>query len=199
MLKAVQGQKRALIFGGLALVALSLSACVSITEVSGPYKTGQATWTLDRSWNDVTKVTLQTKGIHLLTLDGPVLNSLYLSRGLKEGDYLVRPERRREKTTPAWRAEMGVLEQVEFVSESVEALGYTRVVSSQPRPVQVAGQRGVRFDLVASTDAGLDIKGYGQVVSKDGLAYVAIYLSPTERYFEQTKASALSAMDSLTF
>lgn len=199
MFKSKSGQKRALILGGMAAIALSLSACVSITEVRGPYKTGQATWNLDRSWNDVTQVTFQTKGIHLLTLDGPLLNSLYLSQGLKAGDYLVRPERRREKTTPAWRADLGLLEQVEFVTESVEALGYTRVESAQPRPVQVSGKRGLRFDLVASTDAGLEIKGYGQVVSQDGLGYVAIYLAPSESYFNQSQASALAAMDSLTF
>ena len=155
--------------GLIAAAGLTLSACVSITEVHGPYKTGDATWQLDRSWNDVSQVTMQTKGIHLLTLDGPVLNSLYLSQGLKVGEYLVQPERRREKTTPAWRAEMGVLEQVEFVSESVEALGYTRVETAQPRPVQVAGQRGVRFNLNGLTEAGLEVRGYGQVVEKGGL------------------------------
>ena len=181
----------------LTLIA-AVSACVSITEVSGPLKIGQGTYTLDRSWNDVTSVTMQQKGIRLLTLDGPTLNSLYLSEGLKEGQYLARPNSRREKTTPAWRADMGVLEQVEFVRDSVEAYGYTRVESVAPRPVTVSGQRGVRFDLTATTAAGLQIKGFGQLVAKDGLAYVAIYLAPGEHFYPQSQASAQSAMDSLS-
>ncbi len=181
----------------LTLIA-AVSACVSITEVSGPLKIGQGTYTLDRSWNDVTSVTMQQKGIRLLTLDGPTLNSLYLSEGLKEGQHLARPNSRREKTTPAWRADMGVLEQVEFVRDSVEAYGYTRVESAAPRPVTVSGQRGVRFDLTATTAAGLQIKGFGQLVAKDGLAYVAIYLAPGEHFYPQSQASAQSAMDSLS-
>lgn len=187
---------------GLKLIAIaamtaSMAACVSITEVSGPYKAGGGTYTLDRSWNDVTSVTAPQRGVRLLTLDGPVLNSLYLSEGLKEGQFLARPNSRREKTTPSWRADMGVTEQVEFVRDSVEAFGYERVLTTAPRPVTVSSQRGVRFDVDAVTKAGLKIKGYGQVVSRDGLAYVAIYLAPEEHFYPESRTSALSAMDSL--
>lgn len=199
MLNMTVSRKPALILAVMAGMSLLASACVSITEAKGPYKAGQATYQLDRSWNDVTKATFQTKGVHLLTLDGPVLNSLYLSQGLKEGEFLLRPERRRELTTPMWRADMNLLEQVEFVTSSVEALGYDRVSAAKSRPVQVAGQRGVRFDLTAAHDTGLVIKGYGQVVVRDNLAYVAIYLAPDEHYFAESEASVTAAMDSLTF
>lgn len=184
-----------------AIVALTVSvtACVSITEVSGPYKAGNSTYTLDRSWNDMTSVAAPPKGVRLLSLDGPVLNSLYLSDGLKEGQHLARPNSRREKTTPSWRADMGVIEQVEFVRDSVEAYGYQRVETASPRPVTVSNQRGVRFDLTAATIDGLKIKGFGQVVSKDGLAYVAVYLSPEEHFYPESQASATAAMDSLAF
>lgn len=188
----------ALKLGAMAVAVASLSACVSISEVSGPYKAGNSTYTLDRSWNDITPVRNPVKGMHLLTLDGPVLNSLYLSEGLKEGQHLARPNSRREKTTPAWRTDMGVLEQVEFVKDSVEAYGYNEVVTASPRPVNVSGQRGVRFDIGAVTTAGLKIKGFGQLVSKDGLAYVAIYLAPEEHFYPVSQASAAAAMDSLS-
>ncbi|MEG1452603.1 hypothetical protein [Brevundimonas sp.] len=184
--------------GAAVALMAAVSACVSITEVSGPLKVGQGTYTLDRSWNDVTSVTSQQKGIRLLTLDGPTLNSLYLSEGLKEGQFLARPNSRREKTTPSWRTDMGVLEQVEFVRDSVEAYGFTRVESASPRPVTVSEQRGVRFDLTATTAAGLQIKGFGQLVAKDGAAYVAIYLAPAEHFYPASQASALAAMDSLS-
>ncbi|WP_297802476.1 hypothetical protein [uncultured Brevundimonas sp.] len=183
----------------MVAVVASATACVSISEVSGPYKAGGGTYTLDRSWNDITPVTGHLKEVRLLTLDGPGLNSLYLSSGLKEGQHLARPNSRREKTTPAWRADMGILEQVEFVKESVEAYGYNDVTTSSPRPVNASGHRGVRFDLAAVTTAGLRIKGYGQLVTKDGQAYVAIYLAPEEHFYADSQANALSAMDSLTF
>lgn len=181
----------------IAALTATLSACVSIAEVTGPYKAGTGTYTLDRSWNDVTQVTMQHKGIHLLTLDGPALNSLYLSEGIKAGQAIARPESRREKTTPVWRSDMGVLEQVEFVKDSVEAYGYERVEIISPRPVTVSGHRGVRFEMDARTVAGLQIKGIGQVVTKDGQAFVAVYMAPVEHFYPASNASAIAAMDSL--
>lgn len=187
---------------GMKLVAIaaltaSMAACVSITEVSGTYKAGDSTYTLNRSWNDITSVSAPPKGVRLLTLDGPTLNSLFLSEGLKGGQHLARPNSRREKTTPAWRTDMGLIEQVEFVRDSVEAYGYERVETAAPRPVSVSGQRGVRFDIVAATTGGLKIKGVGQVVTKGDLAYVAIYLAPEEHFYPASQASAIAAMDSL--
>lgn len=182
----------------VAALTAAVSACVSIPEVTGPYKAGKVTYTLDRSWNDITSVTQQNKGIHLLTLDGPQLNSLYLSEGIKVGQHLARPNSRREKTTPSWRTDMGVLEQVEFVRDSVEAYGYARVEATAPRPVTISGQRGVRFEMTALTSSGLQIKGFGQLVAKDDLAYVAIYLAPNEHFYPVSNASALAAMDSLS-
>lgn len=190
---------KSLKFVAITALSASMAACVSIAEVSGPYKAGNSTYTLDRSWNDVTPVTANPKGVRLLTLDGPVLNSLYLSGGLKEGQHLARPNSRREKTTPAWRADMGIIEQVEFVRDSVDAYGYQRVETASPRRVNVSGQRGVRFDIAAATVSGLRIKGFGQVVVKDDLAYVAIYLSPEEHFYPESQASAAAAMDSLAF
>ena len=187
---------------GLKLVAMaaltaSMAACVSITEVSGPYKVGNSTYTLDRSWNDMTSVTTPQKGVRLLSLDGPKLNGLYLSQGLKEGEFLARPNSRRERNTPSWRADMGLSEQIEFVRDSVEAYGYERVQTTSPRPVTLSGQRGIRFDVDGVTTEGLKIKGYGQIVTKDSLAYVAIYLAPEEHFYPESRANALAAMDSL--
>lgn len=183
---------------GVTVAAMAtLSACVSITEVSGPYKAGKVVYNLDTSWNDMTGVSMQPKGVHLLTLDGVTLNRLYLSEGLAEGQHLARPNSNREKNTPSWRKDMGITEQMEFVSDSVEAYGYGRVEATSPRPVTVSGQRGVRFELSAKTEAGLDIKGIAQVVSKDDLAYVAIFIAPGEHFYPANQASAVAAMDGL--
>lgn len=183
----------------IAAMVSALGACVSIPEVSGSLKAGDGTYRLDRSWNDISQVTLQNKGVRLLTLDGPVLNSLYLSAGLKPGHHLVKPQSRREKTTASWRSDTGTLEQIEFVRDSIEGLAYERVETANPRPVSLAGQRGVRFDVTARTAQGLDIKGFGQVVTRGEQAYVALYLAPAEHFFDRSQASALRTMDSLVF
>lgn len=180
--------------------ALALSACTTVTLApAGSYAVGKSSSvTLNRAWSDFTPV-MGLKKVRMLSIDGPLLNRLYLSEALVAGDYIVQPANRREATTPAYDASMSVTEQVEFVANSVTALAYERVATSGVRPVQVNGQRGVRFDIEAATKEGLLIKGRGQAVKAGDRLYVAIYLAPGEHYFAESLASAEAAMDSVTF
>lgn len=179
---------------------LALSACTTVTLApAGSYAVGKgSTVTLTRDWSDFTPIS-GLKKVRMLSIDGPLLNRLYLSEGLVTGDYIVQPTNRREVTTPVYNSAMSVTEQVEFVAGSVTALSYERVATSGVRPVQVNGQRGVRFDIEAATKEGLIIKGRGQAVKSGDTLYVAVYLAPAEHYFAQSLASAEAAMDSVTF
>lgn len=180
--------------------ALALSACETVTLApAGAYAVGKGSGaTLSRAWSDFTPIS-GLKKVRMLSIDGPLLNRLYLSEGLVTGDYVVQPTNRREATTPIYDASMSVTEQVEFVANSVTALDYERVVTSGVRPVQTNGQRGVRFDIEAATKEGLVIKGLGQAVKADDRLYVAIYLAPGEHYFAESRAAAEATMDSVTF
>lgn len=180
--------------------ALALSACETVTLApAGAYAVGKGSnVTLTRAWSDFTPVS-GLKKVRMLSIDGPLLNRLYLSEGLVTGDYVVQPANRREATTPLYDASMSVTEQVEFVANSVTALSYERVATSGVRSVEINGRRGVRFDIDAATEAGLIIKGVGQAVKADERLYVAIYLAPGEHYFAESLASAEATMDSVTF
>lgn len=183
-----------------AALGASLAACAPIILApAGAYAVGKGpSVTLDRPWNDVSAIWVnRPKKVRLLSLDGPILNRLYLSEGLVAGDYLVKPAGR-EATTPVYADNMSVTEQVEFVADSVTALDYERVATGRVRPVEVAGTRAVRFDITATTKQGLEVKGVGQVLKIDGKLYVAIYLAPAEHYFEASLASAERAMATVT-
>ncbi|MBX9576094.1 MAG: hypothetical protein K2X07_10695 [Caulobacteraceae bacterium] len=182
-------------------LATSLSACASITLAPvGAFEVGGgASVQLDRAWNDVSGVwTDRPKKVRLLSLDGPLLNRLYLTEGLIDGDVMVRSPRR-ESRTPVYASSMSVNEQVEFVAQSLALLGYERVETSGLRPVEVSGVRGARFDVVAQTSGGLQVKGIGQVVRAGEKLYVALYVAPAEHYFDASKGSAEQAMTTLTF
>lgn len=189
-------------FGAAVLLALAtvLSSCSPISLApAGSFQIGKgASTVLDRDWNDISALMSdQTRTVRLLSINGPLLNRLYLSDGLSDGQALVRPVRSREATTPVFRIDMGFSEQVEFVSDSVAALGYERVATEAIRPIEVSGQRGVRFGITAATKAGLDIKGLAQAVVKDDRLYVVLYLAPAEHYFDASRSNAETAMDSL--
>jgi len=184
----------------LLTASLVLTACSPIVLApAGPFTVGKgASTTLDRNWNDISQLMPgQPRTVRLLSLDGPLLNRLYLSDGLSEGEAFVRPTRAREATTPLFRAGMGFTEQVEFISDSITALGYERVVTSAVTPVSISNLRGVRFEIAASTREGLEIKGLGQAVVKNDRLYVAVFLAPAEHYFGAARGNAEAAMNSL--
>jgi len=176
--------KRVLI--ALAASAALLSACASVTSVpAGPYAMGAGRQVvLGREWSDISNImTARPKKVRLLSIDGPLLNRLYITQGLKPGEFMVKPARR-EKTTPLVTANMSGTERIEFVTDSVAALDYQRVEAERPRPAKFGSADAVRFDLKAQTSEGLDVSGTALVADVGGLLYVVLYLAPTEHYYE---------------
>lgn len=172
----------------VALAALSLTACASVTSApAGALKVGAAyEVSLGREWSDISAIMVgRTKKVRLLSIDGPLLNRLYLTDGLVPGDYLIKPQAK-ETPTPVIRKDMSASERLEFVTDSVAALEYQKVQLVKPRPAKIGEAQGVRFDLTAQTKAGLDIRGTGVVAEKSGKTYVVLYLAPAEHYYEAT-------------
>jgi len=135
------------------------------------------------------------KHVRLLSIDGPLLNRLYIADGLTSGQFLVKPMRK-EQPTPTWTTGMSPSEQVEFVADSVSALDYQRVETSELRPVKVGAVDGMRFDISAKTAEGLDISGMAQVAESGGRLYLILYLAPSEHYFGAQKAEVEGIMTS---
>lgn len=179
-----------------ALAALSLAACTTVTDApAGGFALGEHEVTLGREWSDVAIMMQAPKGVHVLSVDGPWLDRFYLTEGLSPGEPLVRAASR-EHPNPVFRADMSPQEQVEFVSDSVAALGYVRVETKGLRPATFAGAPAVRFDLVAATKEGLDISGTGETVMVNGKLKVMLYLAPREHYYASLLPEVESVMRS---
>ena len=168
------------------LAALVLSSCASVVLApAGPHAVGKGQQvTLGRDWTDMSvAISPPAKKVRLLTIDGPLLNRLYLTEGLGAGERLGMSYDK-QKPTPAVRAGMSATERIEFVSDSVAALGYLRVETARPRPAKVGEAAAIRFDLDAQTSDGLDIRGTALVAEQGGKLYVILYLAPAEHYFQ---------------
>ncbi|EJL34759.1 hypothetical protein PMI01_01452 [Caulobacter sp. AP07] len=168
----------------LAAIALTLGACVSVTSApAGAYKVGASQVTLGHEWSDISAIMYQRPAkVRLLSMDGPLLNRLYVTDGLAPGEFMVKPLAK-ERPTPTYRAGMAPNELVEFVSDSVAALDYQRVETEDLRPAKFAGGDGLRFDLKAKSKEGLDVSGTALVAEKAGKLYVVLYIAPTEHYY----------------
>lgn len=182
---------------GAAVAALiALSACAGLKAVPpGPYASGGYQVTVGRTWTDLGPLIGSPKAVRMLTIDGPMLNSLFIIDGLKPGEYLVRAPSK-EKPTPTWKAGMTPTEQVEMVADSLVAIGFQRVATDNLRPVKVGDKDGMRFDITAQTSAGLDVAGIAQLAEINGRLYIIIYTAAAEHYFQATKAEVEGVLNS---
>jgi hypothetical protein len=141
---------------------------------------------LGRQWSDVSAIMpLRAKNVRILTIDGPLLNRLYLAEGLGAGEGLLKAASK-EQPAPTFQAKMSPNELVEFVSESVASMGYQRVSTKKLRPAKVGRTVAYRFDLEAQTESGLQLQGTAQVAVVEGKLYVVLYVAPAEHYFAAT-------------
>lgn len=172
----------------MLVAALALSACASVTSAPvGPLSLGSGyAVTLGRDWSDISAIMAgRPKKVRLLSIDGPLLNRLYLTQGLVPGDVFIKPFAK-EKPTPVVREAMSANERIEFVADCVAALDYQGVETTRPRPATLGGKPALRFDITARTTEGLDLKGSALAASIGGKLYVILYLAPAEHYFQAT-------------
>lgn len=161
----------------------SLASCAGITLAkAGAYRTERAfTVTLARPWSDMSAMLMpRPKGVHLLTMDGPGLNQLYLA-SLDPGAPLFR-QADRDTPVVSYRADMGDSELVEFVIDSL-ANTYQDPQSTALRPQSLAGAAGVRFDISARTQAGLNMSGTALVARAGDKLNLMVFLAPSEHYY----------------
>jgi hypothetical protein len=167
-----------------ASAALALTACVSVTSApAGPYKVGSAQVTLGHEWSDISAIMYARPAkVRLLSMDGPLLNRLYVTDGLAPGEFMVKPMAK-ERPTPTYRGGMSPTELVEFVSDSVAALDYQRVETDNLRPARFGDGDAFRVDFKAKSKEGLDVSATALIAEKAGKLYVVLYIAPTEHYY----------------
>ena len=169
-----------------AAALASIAACAGgITEVTGPVEVGNAyTVTLERPWNRLSDSLdgTRTRG-DILTQDGAALNMIRLVGGLNPGDYIVKPVRR-EFPTPTYEADMTELELVEFVTDTLAALGYEQVETSNVRPEPFGTAPGIGMGLAAVTPRGLRLKGDARLAKSGKHLNVIVFMAPEMHFYE---------------
>lgn len=181
------------------LASLCIAACAVIPEAPvGAYSVGKSYQiNLIQPWNDVSLImTARPAKVRLLSLDGPLLNRLYLTDGLMPGDFMVKPAAK-ERPTPVYRKAMSANERVEFVSDSVAALDYRNIQTTALRPGKFGTHSALRFDLTAQTSEGLDMSGTALISEIEGKAYVLVFLAPREHYYGAQQAEVEDIFNSI--
>lgn len=186
-----------------ALATTLLTACVSAPPLAPAGKltiTSPYSVTLDRNWTDVSKLFYRrAEKVRILSIDGVLLNRLYVSDGLSSSDPLMinmMQGDNKNHIAPRGKAGMSLSEQMEFVAASVSELDYQKVETRNPQPVTIGNTRGVRFEFTARTTDGLNMRGLAQAFSDKGLSYYIVYIAPEEHYYDASLANVKAVMDS---
>jgi hypothetical protein len=165
----------------------------------GPMKLGDRhQLVLTRQWADVSPILAQRfKKVRVLSIDGPLLNRVYVARGLEKGEGLIK-RASKEQPVPTFHPDMSPTELVEFTADSIAAVDYMRVETSGLRPARFGKADGLRIDIKAQTKSGLEIRGLAELaVIKDRL-YLILYLAPAEHYYAASLADVEAILSSAT-
>lgn len=184
----------------LAFTALLLSACAGMPKaVSGPYAVGKSySVNLDRQWADVTPILVsKPKGVRLLSIDGPLLNQLWITEGLADGAHLVKPLAK-EAPTPMFRADMSESELIEFMSDSLIALDLQRLEMRRATPAKFGAADGLRLEWTGKTKEGLDMSALALVAEHNSKLHIILFVAPSEHYFGAQRANVEQIMASAT-
>lgn len=186
----------------LAVAAVGLGGCATSTLVqAGTYAAGSAyTAPLGRNWTDVTRMrpNLQ-RTVKLLTVDGPVLNQLYLAHDIPAGQGLFRPAARQQNQArqPVLAADATRLDLADFLAETVTALGYQGVEATQTRPATFGGRPGIEVEMSARTETGLNMSARALAAVQDGKLQLILFLAPQEHYFDAYRSDITAMFNAL--
>jgi len=172
-------------FASVVVLALALVACAPTAKLaaSGAFAAPSAySVTLGRNWSDVTPITpQQPRNVRLLSIDGVALNRLHIASAIKPGEGLLAPLGR-DSRVPVFRADMTETEIVEFVVDSVAAMGYQRPEPANLRAANFGTAPGVRFELTTQTSEGLAVGGTALLARVGDDLHVLVFLAPNEHY-----------------
>lgn len=184
------------LFAAAAGAAL-LAGCATIKLApAGTYEGEALNVTLPRDWTDLTGAGQQPPGVRLLTIDGVLLNQLYVAT-IEPGGALVKIVDD-DTPRPTYRSDMGETEMVEFVIDSLATFGYLEPQSTALRPQTLAGAPGVRFDISTRTQPGLNISGTAIVSRSGDNLNLLLFLAPSEHYYGRFLPEVESIFSSAT-
>ena len=181
------------------MLALLLASCATGGSTSrhvmpGQTRAGKLTLNSEMEWTRGSSSRYQ-----LWTMDGELLNLLYLIPVVKEGDYIFLGQResKRRPDAPYYHRGMREDELRDLVSDGLLSAGFVGVSPTNLRPATFGDRAGLRFDLDLQTAEGLQYQGLVAMFEHEKGLALAIFLAPREFYFPRDAAKVSRMLDSL--
>ena len=183
----------------VVVIACALASCATGSSTGplvhpGPNKAGKLTLNSEMEWTRASSTRYQ-----LWTMDGELLNLLYLVHTVKEGEYIFLGERqsKRRPDGPFYHRGMREDEIRDLVTDGLMAAGFIGVEGKNLRPADCGVREGLRFDITMSNPEGLAYQGYAAAFEHEKGLALAIYIAPREYYFPRDSEKVSRMLDSL--
>ena len=179
----------------LAVISLLAACSASPLVKPGPNSAGsQLMIDSEMEWTRVSMSRYQ-----LWTIDGELLNRLYLIPTVREREYIFlgHRETRRRPDDPFYKRGMRADELRDLVLDGLRASGAVKVDDSNLRPVNFSGREGLRFEITLSNEEGLQYQGMVAAFEHEKGLALAIFLAPSEYYYPRDAAKVSRMLDTL--
>ena len=186
------------ILSGIAL-ACTLAACVGASSTSrlvepGANKAGRLTLQSEMEWTRATAQRFQ-----LWTIDGELLNMLYLVPEVREGDYIFLGSRqsKRRPDGPYYHRDMREDEIEDLITDGLLGGGLIGVDTTNLLRAPLGAHEGLRFDVALANPEGLAYQGLVAAFEHERGLALAIFIAPREYYFPRDGEKVSRMLDTL--
>jgi hypothetical protein len=140
-----------------------------------------------------------TTRYQLWTIDGELLNMLYLVPAVREREYIFlgRRQTQRRPDGPFYHRGMRPDELADLIADGLRLAGLVNVATSNLRPTDFGGREGLRLDFSSSSTEGLAYEGMAAAFEHEKGLALAVFLAPREYYYPRDAAKVSRMLDTL--
>jgi hypothetical protein len=135
----------------------------------------------------------------LWTIDGELLNRLYLIPNVREREYIFLGQRqtKRRPDGPFYKRGLRADELRDLILDGLRAAGTVNLESRNLRPVNFSGRDGLRFEFSMANEEGLKYQGMAAAFEHEKGLALALYMAPSEFYYPRDEAKVSKMLDTL--
>jgi hypothetical protein len=181
----------------VALLCAMLAACASGGALVKPGPTAAGGKLMIDSEMEWTRMAMSR--YQLWTIDGELLNRLYLIPNVREREFIFLGQRQTKRRPDGAFYKRGLREDElrDLILDGLRASGVVNLESRDLRPAKFGNRDGLRFEFSMANEEGLKYQGMAAAFEHEKGLALALYMAPSEFYYPRDEAKVAKMLDTL--